>query len=379
VSMITVDRTLEQIARSGCHADDHVAIGEPPAADWEQLRGRIVANRLTGLAVASWGAGTLLLSEAQAEDLLERHREAMVWSLLLEQRLLRIRDRFVSDDIPFVVLKGPAVAHTAYPDPSWRSFADLDLLVPAGYLRRACSSLRVMGFSRLSPELRRGFDERFGKAITHRGPDRIDVDLHRTLAAGPFGVRIDAHVLHTSTDTFELAGTTMRRLDDTGLLLHSCIHAALGDDPPSLHAIRDVVQTAALPGVSWEWFAEQVERWRLVAVVDRAFGLVRRTLGITIDAAGELALRPAPDEVRLVGAYRRAERTSGSLTLETFRAIDGWGSKAAFARSVALPSRSFVRASIRPHAGEGYGTRWARLGRRVMERTSKEARRADVE
>ena len=120
----------------------------------------------------------------------------------------------------FVVIKGASVARTVYVEPCLRSFGDLDLLVRTADYGRACALLGRLGHERQRPEPRPGFEVRFGKASVHRHPeDRIEVDLHRTLVLGPFGLWIDPEELLNRRQTFDVAGRSIGRLDDTGMLL----------------------------------------------------------------------------------------------------------------------------------------------------------------
>ena len=134
------------------------------------------------------------------------------WSV--ERKLVGLADAFDADDIGFAVLKGPSVAHTMYPESCLRSFADLDLLVSSTDYERACALLRRLGHVRHQPEPRPGFDVRFGKASVHKHPeDGIEVDLHRTLVVGPFGLWIRPEELLERREPFLLAGRKLSRLD----------------------------------------------------------------------------------------------------------------------------------------------------------------------
>ena len=103
-------------------------VGVPPAA-WPRILGRVVQERLSGLAVAAAQDGWLQLNDDQFAELLGQHRDAMTWTLRVERILLVVSRRLEARGVRPIVLKGPALAHTLYPDPSWRAFRDLDLLV----------------------------------------------------------------------------------------------------------------------------------------------------------------------------------------------------------------------------------------------------------
>lgn len=313
---------------------------------WEAMLGSLTKERLTGLAVAAAESGRLELSERQAEELLERHREAMVWALLGERHLMRVGAALEAAGVDFLLLKGPALAHTCYPDPSWRPYADLDLLVRTGDWRAACGVLAEQGFRRDLPEPRAGFDERFGKAASHTGPEGFSVDLHRTLVLGPFGLWMRPEELFATPDVFELAGRRFRRLDDTALLVHACMHASLGWLPLLLLPVRDVAQVVWNSQVDWDLFADRVRRWRLGAVVRHSFETASALLGAALppETGSFAAARTKRRERRALSSYTSDRRSRGGTALSTFKAIPGIRGKTAYARAMLLPQRGFVEA-----------------------------------
>lgn len=315
-----------------------------PEESWSVLLVTLAQQRLTGLAVAGAEQGWLRLSSAEVEELLGRHRDAMLQALALERMLITLSGAFEEAGVEMVVLKGPALAHTIYPDPSWRPFADLDLLVRGRDWRQACQILADRGFRRGLPEPRAGFDVRFGKAAEFAGPDGLTVDLHRTLVVGPFGLWVDPGELFEGTEPLRVGGRLLRRLDGSNLLLHACMHASLGWWPPLLMPVRDVAQVALSANVDWELLAEKARRWRLVAVVRHAFATASEMLGVSFpDEAKELmAIEPRREERRALDAYITNRRGRGGTALSTLRAIPGLRGKAAYVRALLFPTRDFL-------------------------------------
>lgn len=327
---------------------------------WVSAFQYVNSQRLTGLAVAAAEAGELELSDEQTEELLQAHRDAMVWALTVERNLLSVATALETAGVNFLVLKGPTFAYGPYPDPSWRPFGDLDLLVRRDEWRAACAVLQAEGFHRDLPEPRRGFDERFGKAATHTGPGGLQVDLHRTLVLGPFGLWLDPEELFERSETFELAGRSFRRLDDTALLLHAVIHASLGWRPPFLLSLRDVAQVALTGRVYWPQAEELGRRWRLASVVRHAFKAVGDMLGILppAEAAGLLALLPRRREMRALAAYTTERRGRGGMALSTIGAIRGLRPKGAYVWGLLLPDRRFLAARAGGDELASYRSRW---------------------
>ena len=345
---------LQCVAAFGLRGDGRV--GEPIVFSdhaWSLFLGRLVHQRLTGLAVAAAEAGAIELRGAQLAQLIDRQREAMTLSLTLERRLLGLVPALDANGIDYAVLKGPAVAHSRYPDPAWRPFGDLDILVRSRQLDRACELLSDLGLRRVFPEPRPGFVVRFGNTVLHRDDAGIEIDLHHTLVAGPFGQWIEPDQLLSDLATFHLGGKEIKRLGDTGLLLHACIHTSLGHRPPLLMPVRDIGQILQTASVDEVLLAEWVRRWELRGVLRHAF-----------EQAWEVtATRPSPfiqalcdqppigRERWALEAYSTARRERGGRALATLRAISGIRRRVAFVRAMLFPDRRFLewRVGRGPH------------------------------
>ena len=344
------------------------AVGLAPDADarheideegWPPLRSRILGHRLTGLALLACERGMLVLSENNHTELRGLHRDAMALALELESRLIEVADALEEVEVDVTVLKGPAIAHGYYPDPSLRPFSDLDLLVGAQQWTVAVQTLARLGFERELPEPRAGFDVNFGKAVSwHK--DHVGIDLHRTLAAGPFGLWMKPDALRQWREEFTLGGERFKRLDATGLLLHACVHASLGWRPPLLLPLRDVLTIASVESVDWERLAGWSESWGLNAVLQHAFGTAAHRLNVSVpDEAQRLLEAPvSAKELRALGAYTTDRRRRGGTALATMQAIPGLRQRARYARSLVLPERSFLKARASDGERASYLRRW---------------------
>jgi hypothetical protein len=341
--------------------------------EWRAFAAKVWAEKLTGLAVEAVRAGTLPLNRERSDALLERHRRAMAWCLRIEERLLDLDERLVRSGIGYAVLKGPAVAHTAYADQSWRGFGDLDVLVRGRDFKDACLVLRQMGFRRRMREPRPGFDERFGKAAAHRSEDdSMEIDLHRTLVLGPFGLWIDPEELLDRSVPFELGGRKVPRLDDTGTLLNVAMHAALGW-PPALLPFRDVLEVSGSLEVDWEVLARWARDWRVAAVLRYAFATAESTLGGTAAAESRVfaGMRPPKGEERALVAYLEEGRGVGGTAVSTLRAIPGLRGKAAYVSALAFPRRDFMQDRYRFGPNTSYGHRLMTPARWAMRRIAR--------
>jgi len=313
------------------------------------------------MAVAAVEEGWLSLSGQQTEELLESQRELMLQALAMERKLLVLDEAFGRAGVDFILLKGSALAHSVYPDPSWRPFGDLDLMVRTRDWRQACSVLERFGLPRKLPEPRPGFDERFGKASVHGGNGDVEVDLHRTLVLGPFGLWLDPEALFGLTVPLSLGGRTLRRLDDTALLLHACMHASLGSRPPLLLPLRDVAQIAYYGEVDWSTLGELAARWRLGAVIRHALQATSDSLGITLPLQSKtcMEMKVRRKERGALDAYVTSRRGQGGTAISTLKAIPGVRAKLAYLRAMLTPDREFLLARTEGNGRASYARRWS--------------------
>jgi hypothetical protein len=356
-------------------------VTSPDDRTWRSLYGLILDERITGVAIESLADGWLDLADPQTEQLFAAHRDAMTWCLLIERKLAGLAEEFDREGIDFAVLKGTSVARTAYAEPCVRSFGDLDLLVRTRDYPRACDRLALLGHERQRPEPRPGFEVRFGKGSVHVLPaDHIEVDLHRTLVLGAFGLWIDPEELLDRRHSFDLGGMKVSGLDATGMLLNVAMHASLGRSVARLVPLRDVAEIWGSEDVDWCLLSAWARRWHLTAVLQDAFRTATAVLGAPAppEARSLLEARPARGELRSLRAYQGERRSLGGTPLTTIRAIPGVGSKAAYVRALTLPDRAFLRARAGA-AGATYRRRWAIAMRWGAGRLQRRARPASFD
>ena len=301
-------------------------------------------NRLTGLLCAAAENGCLPTTREQRHQARELQVSAMAWVMRLEQHLLDVVDLLTASALDVRVLKGSAVADLDYPDPALRSFIDLDILVRSEQIDRAVELLIAAGFRRRYPQPRPGFDRRFSKGTTFLSPAGYELDLHRTFVMGPWGLLINLDELWNSSEEFDVAGRTLRALSRPVRFMHACYHAALGDWPPRLSSLRDIVQMLLITGQDEPDVRALAARWRAEAVLAAAVSDAWYLLGVgTAIGISQWAESYAPkkqDEVRMA-LYRRGRRTSAAQDVAAISAISGLRHKAAYLYALVLPDAQY--------------------------------------
>jgi hypothetical protein len=299
-------------------------------------------ERVLGAMAEAVVNGHLPLTDRQHEQFSDLHQLWSRHALDVEAMLVRFSGACVGANIDLRVLKGVALAHIAYDNPSFRLFGDLDVLVPSTRFDEAVQLACIqLGGKQSIPELRDGFDREFGKeALVRVG--RIELDLHRTFVTGPFGLMVDLDELFTRSSPFTLGGQRLHALDRAPMLLHACYNAALGDFPPRLGALRDL----ALLGVGQN-LAEVgalADHWRANPVVQRAAVLTVEGLGLRDDhPLTELARLPVRRrEQWLLQSYLTSARTY-SRPLASLAVIPGISARIRYAHALVAPSREYLR------------------------------------
>jgi|GEM_PF-5163529 len=345
-----VAQLLRLIARNGLPTGDG---GGGPIADttWELLLPQVAAERLGELLDDGARAGSFRLGDRQRSELAAVNRAAGSRVLYLDRLLGRVLERLDRDGIECRVLKGPAHAQLLYDRPALRPYTDVDVMVRGEAIAATVAALAEIGIDRPLPEVAPGFDERFAKGATLRDERSFGVDVHRTFAAGPLAVLIDPRRCFASSSAIDVAGWPAAALAPADLIVHACIHAAIGNVPPRLLSLRDVAEAFRRYPTHVDEALEIARAWRAENVVACALRLVVETWGRSWvpDERVERALqwserhRGAPVDRAVLALYRmrRAEGRWRVLSLATTPFV-ARGERLRFVRSVARPRAHVV-------------------------------------
>lgn len=316
-------------------------IGPLSDAQWSVLLERCQKQRLVGSLCESIRQRHLDVSDAQLATALGLQIETAHHALRVQRALIETADAFRAKGISFVVLKGPAVAQTVYPEPSQRDYLDLDVLVSD--IDGAVSALSQQGAVRVNDELRVGFDRRFGKAVTMRNADRIEIDVHRAIAPGAFGLLARGGELLPAARTFTIGGIELPTLSLEGHLVQGCYHLSLGDDDPRGSNVRDVALMLAAPALDTHEVIALARRWKGEAVLADAIRRCVDHVPMTATPLTDWARRyvVSQRDRDLLDSYRSPDRF-GAMALSALRVLP-WRQRAAYLRALVLPSAANLK------------------------------------
>jgi Uncharacterised nucleotidyltransferase len=339
----------------------------PPRDGWEEHLDLVLSQGLAGLFSASAAAGMIDIDAGIAGRLQRQLDAEAVRAVQLEGELLRLAP--VLEHLGALVLKGAVLAHAAYPDPLLRPFTDIDLLVPGDRMSHAISALATYGYRRTRPEPAPGYDARVGKAVALQHDGGVVVDLHRTLAAGNAGERIDVPEIVAARRPVPIGPHTIPAPTWEVHLVECALHATAGDGLARPLSLRDIAEVTHHPSLDPGRAAELALRWQVAELVGLGLQAARDDLGLELpNALAALAHRadmtvPASEATRSARS-RLEEVRSGDLRR-----------RATLARSLVAPSTEFLRwAHGDAPLPRLYGRRWRSLYERA-----REARRAEDE
>lgn len=233
-------------------------------------------------------------------------------NLLLTSELCRILRLFESEGVRAMPYKGPALAVAAYGNLSLRRFADLDVLVPIGDVRRAKELLISQGY-KPEPSLTQA-QEAVMLRTQHNLPflleGKILLELHWTVAARKFSAALDADEMWERAVRLRLEGETVRSLSTEDLLLSLCVHGSkhLWE---RLAWVCDVAElVTASPTLNWRRVFAQASRTGDERMLFLGLRLAVELMGATLPA--EVTERVFADaQVERLAAAVRARLSDG--------------------------------------------------------------------
>ena len=219
--------------------------------------------------------------EPVKKQLLEAGRTNAWRQLRRHAALRRIAESLDQAHIPFLVLKGMALAYIAYPDPYCRSMSDIDLLVPRAHLSGAVQAARDSGLV----ESRLSFRQ---ECPAFASPDCVvHVELHGSVPSmEEFGV--ESGTLWERSVAADLGGIQAHVLCPEDFVQHLCLHIGPHHNCLSrLQALLDFRFYLEKYGAETNWQAVSTRSQQLgsAAWVYLTLWLARQLVGAPVPAA----------------------------------------------------------------------------------------------
>lgn len=202
----------------------------------------------------------------------------------VDEELHLVADALAGSGMPWLVVKGPVIAHLCYPDPSLRSYRDLDVVVPRSAFAEALDALSSAGYELIDRNWDLMAREAIGQVHLVR-PGGVGLDLHWHLVSNrrlrrSFAVDMDE--VFAAARPLVIGSVECHTLAWEHQLVHLCLHAAL-EGADRLVWLRDVAGAVAVaPTEGWERLVEVAERWRAHLATGTVLDRARRHLGADV-------------------------------------------------------------------------------------------------
>lgn len=255
--------------------------GEPPPGPLSARR----AGRLAAFAAFQRVGAWLWLTWRNHPDL-DPELGSMLrtqWSLAAgEQLRIGAALRQVSEalrDVPWLVIKGPALAELAYPRPDMRAYSDLDVLVPDSAIDDSVRVLDAAGFSPIGRDLAyaRRHDE---GQLSMQSPMGVALDLHWELVKDrrmrELFILPTAALMDRAREV-TVCGQAVKTLDPSDTLLHVALHACM-NGVQRLGWVNDVHQVVTSNQPDWSEVVARANGWGTSRPVGAMLARSRRIL-----------------------------------------------------------------------------------------------------
>jgi hypothetical protein len=279
---------------------------------------------VTGHLAASLRLEEDLVPPEIKQALADRQRAQNVFTLRLTAELFRVLDRFASERIGALVVKGPVLAMQAYGDPAIRSYGDLDLLVRQRDIRRATELMCAAGFTPSIPLSAIEAGKIPGQYLFSMPDSQLIVELHNDRTLRYFPRRLPLEDFFSRQIRVRLDSHEVPALSAEDELVLICIHGA----KHFWERLMWIADVAALV------FRQTAIDWEGLADSAREVG-AERMLHTGLRLASDLLKTQLPDEVhRMV----QADVVAARLARQTCQWLPAAGS---------APPGLFERAAFR--------------------------------
>jgi hypothetical protein len=246
------------------------------------------------------------------QTLIDRQRAQIFFSLRMTAELFRILDRFTSEGIGALVVKGPVLAVQAYGDPAMRSYGDLDLLVRQRDIRRATELMIAAGYAQAVSLSAIDAGKIPGQYFFSRPDSNLLVEMHNDCTLRYFPRPLPLEEFFARQIRVPLDGREAPALAVENELVLICIHGA----KHFWERLMWIADVAALvtrqTGIDWERVADSA----------KAVG-AERMLHTGLRLASDLLKAQLPERVQ---AMVQADVVAARLAKQTCKWLPAAGS-----------------------------------------------------
>ena len=338
---------------------------DAPKDDWDKLLIALKNQWISPLLY--WKITTLSSASHLPNHVVEQLRNAFLWSrfrtLQMEKQLSGMLGAFQHAGIEILILKGPALARSVYPDPATRPSSDLDILIKPSQVKRAGVLLEELGYQLET--------KRFMSFLKNIYKDEIFKATGNTRNLRGIELHWDLYLLHGTTrevgveDLFQRA-VELKTPSQTMSILHpidALMYAAINIRNHLPHnRLTWIYDTALLAGQlskadDWKILQRRCVEWRGRNALETALKQAREWTGISIPFGFDnFSQWPAPVAVESA-RHRRPdmghEWLTGGMLIYVIRTLRFDTLSSIFSMvtgvfTLLFPSVDYIRASYPP-------------------------------
>ena len=280
--------------------------GEARAPDWERFIAFALAENAATVLNARMNTLPRGVVPADARDRVARL--ALIWNFklrLLERRLVESLAVLARAGIEVVLLKGAALALTAYRGFVDRPMADIDLIVDAAKARRSWDLMLQSGWVCDTSEHAEAAwtNHHHLPPLSDTSGSGLRLEIHIAPIAGDHPFAMDFHDLRAGSQELTICGQRVRVPEVHVLAIHACIHFAWSHRFAGgrLNVFRDLAALRDSRAFSWGGFLAAAHRTHSEACCYWTLRLARALTGLTVpnDVLAELS-PPLTERMRSV-------------------------------------------------------------------------------
>jgi len=244
--------------------------------------------------------------EAMTDEMRQAFLVSVVRSLHMERQLQEIIEAFRERDVRVLILRGPALAFSLYPDPAMRTSSDLDLLVMPKNVVQARGILESLGYTCLAKrfEVARDFFREECFIDQKNSGNKFPVDLHWVhWELHPFfkgSEKVEMEDLFQRAWKVETPTLAFETLHPVDYLIHSAIHLVMIHRMEMrLSWIYDTALLAQYLQVpdDWERLQERSVAWRARLPLEHCLKMAQAWAGLELPEGFEdFSAWPRPSE-----------------------------------------------------------------------------------
>jgi hypothetical protein len=242
--------------------------------------------------------------ETITDEMRQAFLVSVVRSVHMERQLQEIIGAFQQEGVRVLVLRGPALAFSLYPDPAMRPGGDLDLLVLPEQIVQARGILESLGYKCLAKRFEVARDFFREECFIHQEDpgNKFPVDLHWVhWELHPFfkgGEKVDIQDLFQRAWKVETPTLAFETLHPVDYLIHSAIHLIMiHKNEMRLSWIYDTALLAHHLQVpdDWETLQEKCVAWRARLPLEHCLKMAQVWTGLELpDGFDDFSTWPPP-------------------------------------------------------------------------------------